>query len=110
MIRAEDAMGSCSRLPTMANAPDFVDHGVANGTKDPLATNPHAIWTSTEVKSLKGKLPSIVTSPSPRTSALPLPKATRVFDPSTDTGVIRKEGLNALQRLVKQMEPNGRAS
>lgn len=34
----------------------------------------------------------------------PIHRATRVFSPETDTAVVKKEGLAALQRFVQTME------
>lgn len=37
----------------------------------------------------------------------PVVRATRVFSPDTDTGVVKKQGLAALQRFVQNMESEG---
>ena len=36
-------------------------------------------------------------------------RATRVFSAATDTGVVKKQGLAALQRFVENMESEGQS-
>ncbi|GAA5927586.1 glycosyltransferase family 8 protein [Sporobolomyces koalae] len=52
----------------------------------------------------------LVSSGSGHGDAPPVVRATRVFSPETDTGVVKQQGLAALQRFVESMEAESNAA
>ncbi len=97
--RNDESLGSHSRLPTLDNQALVVDLKTA---VDPQpATRANDVRTSLTSDTFNTKVPV------PMSTHPTLPTATRVFDPRTDTGVIRKEGLDALNRFVRSMEAKG---
>lgn len=107
---------SASAIDTKADYP-------AMPTPDPEAQAPPSLPDNiVSVHKRQLSLPSIraanrkqtsrspLPSPGSRTSSfgnIPNPGAKRVFHPSTDTNIVRKEGMAALHRFVQHMEQRG---
>ncbi|GAA5892860.1 uncharacterized protein JCM6883_007496 [Sporobolomyces salmoneus] len=81
------------QLPT-AGAGGQVSPRISGVTSPRLAAQ--AIRNSTAAR--------LVSSGSGHGDAPPVVRATRVFSPETDTGVVKQQGLAALQRFVESME------
>lgn len=116
IFRAEGSMGSHSRVPTMA---DLTSDAAA---ELPDLPGQRAVGSITKSLNLptpanrKSLVPSPLASPSSNVSMRDLQSQataqqapSRVFSPATDTGIVRKEGLAALQRFVQSMDSKGSA-
>lgn len=82
--------------PTMPTAGGHLSPRITGMTSPRLGLANQAIRNTTAAR--------LVSSGSGHGDAPPVVRATRVFSPETDTGVVKQQGLAALQRFVESME------
>ena len=104
-------------MPTLGGFDGAVDvgNGASAGEGQVLAAD--ASLTPADVKRSstngnRSKATRQITPSSASSAPSPAPSATasRIFDPATSSDIIRKEGLESLQRFVKSMEAKGAAA
>ncbi|EGG03486.1 putative glycogenin [Melampsora larici-populina 98AG31] len=99
LYHGNESVGSVSRVPTVRSiiigVPIGVDQKTGAGEFESVQRRGLGRNNGLEIESESrpGSLAS-----------LPAPKPSRVFSPTTDTGSLKKSGLDALQKLVNEME------